>query len=679
MKKLGILSVLACAVLLAQADDVNVLEGVSVNGENSYVSRDDIELSSPTNLYKLEQSAHTSTEIFTQKEIEAYKAKDLFDLLNKATGVDLTYHGRRSPFNVSMRGSGNITYIIDGAILPPAVSRILYKIPMIAIEEIQIIRSATSLSLAPSIGIGASNSGSGVNIGFVVIRTKQPKKTQGILSAFYEKAVSQEGANGQSLYAGTTFGDTAGLHGSIGGAISRFDRPSNDTWFDGSDGETGMVNGSLKYGGFALNLMGYKDSGRLEMQRGVTHTGTLDKSKWYYDPLKTTILSLDASMAWSENHVTLFSVGHTDYKQYEHNEYFDATPPSTRDYEEKTAAYSLRHHARFGDTSLQLGTQYTKSEGEGANQSTPFNTYETSVLGFSAGVEQRFLDGDGVVDLGYRRDQKHINDSVAAKTQIQYTNNLDANNDVDLAPASIYALGGLYRLSPNYMISARYFYGDQGTSGDFDLKTQDGSALGDEKQKRFETTFDASFSKVLGTALTYFDTRIDNEKVATSTTYIVDGAEYYYYTQQNSRTKGIELTLKGTLATNTNYRFSYTRTLEQKVSPSSFEDNVGITIPRDNISALVSHVWDATTFNASLKKVSGYTSSQSPMGWSNADLGDYLRVDANIVHTFDLGSYKADLKLYGRNLTHDQYATKYTTGYYYDRGRTIGVEATLNF
>jgi len=290
-----------------------------------------------------------------------------------------------------------------------------------------------------------------------------------------------------------------------------------------------------------------------------------------------------------------------------------------------------------------------------------------------------FLDGDGVVDVGYRRDQKHINDSVAAKTQTQYTNNLDANNDVDLAPASIYALGGLYRLSPNYTISARYFYGDQGTSGDFDLKTQDGSALGDEKQKRFETTFDASFAKAFGAALTYFDTRIDHEKVATSTTYVVDGAEYYYYTQQNSRTKGIELTLKGTLATNTNYRFSYTRTLEQQVTPSSFSDNVGITIPRDNISALVSHVWDATTFNASLKKVSGYTSSQSPMGWSNADLGDYLRVDANIMHTLDLGSYKADLKLYGRNLTHDQYATKYTTGYYYDRGRTIGVEATLNF
>ena len=61
--------------------------------------------------------------------------KDIFDLLNKTTGLDFTYQGRKHPYFVNMRGGGNVTYILDGAILPQAANRILYKLPMAAIEE----------------------------------------------------------------------------------------------------------------------------------------------------------------------------------------------------------------------------------------------------------------------------------------------------------------------------------------------------------------------------------------------------------------------------------------------------------------------------------------------------------------------------------------------------------------
>ena len=106
----------------------------------------------------------------------------------------------------------------------------MYKLPMAAIEEIQVVKSSTTLTLAPSIEIGASNSGSGTNIGFIIIRTKQPKKTEGILSTFWEKAEGHPSANGQTIYAGTTFYDK-NYSGYIGGMLNRFDRPSNNDWF----------------------------------------------------------------------------------------------------------------------------------------------------------------------------------------------------------------------------------------------------------------------------------------------------------------------------------------------------------------------------------------------------------------------------------------------------------------
>lgn len=659
------------------AAETYALEPVNVNDTGTY-QRDDVALDSPTNLYKVEKSARFATEVITKEEIEAHQPKDIFDLLNKATGMDLTYHGRRSPFSLNMRGNGNITYIIDGAILPPSTSRILYKIPMLAIEEIQIVRSATALSIAPSINVGASNSGSGVNIAYVIIRTKEPKLTEGVLSAFYEKAVSQPGANGQSLYAGTRFGDKNAWNGYMGIMLSRFERKSKDTWFDGSDSQSGMFNGGIRNGGFALNFMAYKDSGRLEMQRGVKHDGTLDDSKWYYDPLKTTILSFDGSMLWNEHHVTLFSLADTKYQQNEHNENFASAAASTRDYKEKTRTYSLRHNARFGDTRVQLGTQYIEAEGVGSDLFNPYIHYDTSIKGASVSVEQSLLNGDLVVDAGYRWDQKTIENSTAAKSEALATPN--ANKGVDLSPASIVTLGGLYALNDRHAISARYFYGDQGVSGDFTMQTKDGSALDAEKQHRYEIALESKIAPYFHSLVTYFDTDIRNEKRATSDTYMLDDSEYYYYKQVDSRTKGVELTLKGTIADNTRYQFSWTRILSKETENyQNVEDEVGVVIPRDTFSLLLTHQWNEYRFNLSGKKAGAYTSSLSPMGLSYADLGDYTRIDLNIAKDFVFDRYVATAKIYGRNVTHDQYATKYTTGYYYDRGRTLGCELSISF
>lgn len=676
MKHLSLVAALLLTTTSLTAIEENVLEAIDVNSDLQ--QRDDLLLESPTNLYKIEKSTKANTQTLTQKEIQAYDPKDVIDLLNKATGIDLSYHGRRSPFDLKMRGSSNITYIVDGAILPPAASRMLYQFPLIAIEEIQIVRSATSLAIAPSINVGASNSGSGVNIGYIIIRTKQPEKTEGIISGFIEKAVDQPYANGESLYAGTRFGRPDSWNGYIGAMVSRFDRKSKESWFDGTNSDSGMLNGGVSNGKFNLNFMAYRDSGRLEMQRGVKLDGTLDNAKWYYDPLKTTLLSLDGNMIWSESQVTLFSMAHTAYEQNEHNENFANAIASTREYEEKTSTYSLRHNATFGDTTLRFGAQRVESEGVGADLYNPHKEYDTSIMGASASIEQSLLDGDLVLDAGYRWDQKHVKESSAATKSTPA--NANANHDVDLAPASIISVGALYNIFAMHNLSARYFYGDQGVSGDFTLETQDASQLDPEKQRRYEISLESNFDRSFNSLITYFDTDITNEKRATSNTYIVEGSEYYYYEQVNSHTKGIELTLKGQIAANTTYTFSWTRLLSQDTENyAGVTDEVGVVVPEDTFTGLVSHRWRDYFLNISGKKVSAYTSSQSPMGLSDADLGDYTRFDASVGKEFDYHGVHTNAKIYGRNLNNNHYATKYTTGYYFDRGRTIGLEVTLSF
>ncbi len=651
-----------------------LLVGIDVTAQ-SPSKREDLDPKSIKNPYRVESSALVGTEVFTRKEIEAYVARDVFELLNKAVGLNMTYQGRRSPFFLDQRGGGQLTYILDGSILPPSSNRILQKLPMADIEEIQIVRGSTSLTLAPTIALGPGNSGSGMNTGFVVIRTKHPAKTEGVLSAYAEKASSQHIATGESLYTGTRFGSPASfVSGYIAGGVAGYIRPSYDTWFDGQNAQSGIINGGFKAGKFTLDLTAYSDKGRLEMQRGVTYTGALDNSKWYYDPLTTSILSSDMKMEWSNNQITILSLFKNRYEQTEHNESFANATVSLRQYNEESSGYSLRHNAQFGNTLAQFGAQVTNSNGFGPNLSNPYNNFDTSIKGWSGSIEQKLFDGDVTVDAGYRRDVKHINlSSTSASSNL-------ANNNVDMAPAQVIALGGRWRVNDVYALSARYFQGDEGTSGDFALKTQNGTALHAEKQRRVELAIEASLANYFNPVLTWFDYKINNQKTASTSTYVDNGNTYYYYTEADAHRQGAECSIKGNLAATTVYSVSWTHVMTNSTTTNGVtSDGVGLSTPENYFTALLSHSWEKYRANLSVKQVSGWQTSASPVGILNADLGGYTSVDANIMRDFVFSGYKLTGTLYGRNLGNVHYATRYVTGYYPDRGRTIGVAMSMAF
>ena len=649
--------------------------------EDSSEQRQDLKPDSPTNLYRVETSARFGTEVFSKKEIQALKPNNVFDLLDKAAGVNLIYQGRRSPYIVEERGGGSFTYIIDGAVLPPSANRILYKFPVAAIEEMQVVRGATALTLGPSIPVGASNSGSGLNTGFVIIRTKQPQKTEGTLTASAEKA---EGGHpietSENLYVGTRFGiakegePVSPLQGYLAGLVSNMDRPSQESWFDGRSNTGGMASAGFSYGKFNLNLMAYKDSGSLEMQRGVATDGSLMNEKWWYDPLETELYTSDMALQWTANQTTLFNIFKVQYEQSEHDGTFSSSSTTLREFNEETSGFGLRHNARFGNTLIQAGWQLSNSQGFGPNLSSAYNRYDTTINGWSVSVEQKLFDERLVLDAGYRQDQKHIDYSSRSSASDA------ANNNVDMAPAKIYALGGRYRINEMFALNGRYYYGDQGTADNFSMRSLSG-ALDAEHQERIELALEAELTPWFCPTLTYFDIDTENAKSASNTTYTVGGETYYYYTQSDERRRGLELMIKGRILENTSYSFSWTRMLDAETTQNGItSDAIGLSTPENLFGLTLSHTWHPYRFNLSIKQVDQWTQTSSPKGTYNVDgIGDYTRIDANIQRDFLLGDTLLTATLFGRNLGDEQYSTRYVTGYYPDRGRTVGLELAWAF
>lgn len=634
--------------------------------------REDLDLSSITNIYRVEKSAQFGTEVFTREEIEKFNPADVNDLIEMAAGFNITYQGRRSPFFVSQRGGGSFTYIIDGAVLPPSVNRILYKIPVAAIEEMQIVRGSTSLTLGPSISIGSSSSGSGLNTGYIIIRTKQPKKTQAILSGSLEKYNGGHPiATNESLYLGTRIEKSSGNNGYIGILGSKMDKPSINKWFDGRSGEAGMVNTGLSAGKFNINLTAYKDSGSFEMQRSIGLDGTLSDMKWYYDSLKVQLLTTDMAMKWSPDQVTLLNLFKVEYDQHEWYKVFSTNTGSERGYEEETEGIGLRHNAQFGNTLIQVGGQMSNSKGLGGNLRSSYNKYDTTVTGWSVSAEHTLLDGKLSFDAGYREDTKHIDNSSTS------TSNDSANNNVDMAPSKILALGAHWQINDTYTFDGRYYRGNQGTTGDFDMRLEDDATPHREKLDRIEAAVAADYTTWFKPVLTWFDIDTKNKKSASSITYELDSGTYYYYTESDELRRGLELMVKGNILKTTSYSLSWTRMLDiESTSDGVTTDSVGKSKPENLYGLTISHKLDKYRINLSIRRVDSWEDSTS----ETDILGGYTRIDANIKRDFNFRDFLLSVAIFGRNLKDENYITMgRSSGYYLDRGRSIGMKFTLEY
>jgi iron complex outermembrane receptor protein len=638
--------------------------------------REDLKPDSFANPYRTPLSNRLGTENFTADDIKKMQPKDVFDLLDKATGISVTYQGRKNPFFVKERGGGTFTYIIDGAVIPTVTQRILQRIPLAAIEEFKIVRDSTALTLGPLVGIGASGGGDGLTTGYIIIRTKQPQGNDLSLAVADEKSPDQPNSHKESLFAGRRIGSPAGkdgMNGYIAGFLSDFSRPSLDTWFDGQSGHAQMAKAGFGNEKASLNLSSFEEKGRFEMQRGIAPgTNVLDSSMWYYDPAKTTVKTATSTINWNPDQVTLASAFGTRFTQIETDASFASATKSVSSYDEGTSGYSLRHKARFGSTNVNLGTQSTHSWATGSSGPTPNTRWGSTVRGYAATVEQALLEDRLSLDAGYRRDSKHVD---TTDTTVRM-------NNIDMPPATALSLGGRWAATSVYAVNARYFDGKQGSaSSNFSMLPTPGTALDPEKQRRKELAIEGKFSPTFSGTLTWFDVYIQNQKSQTSTAYTYNSAQYYYYTQSNNQRSGNELLIRGSLAPRTTYKASWTHMYRNISSNAS----VSKTNPNNLYDLSISHGWDVYTADFSIKRVDSFMGSNAagPTGTGtavNTMIGGYTRIDANLIRDFNWVGAAWSTTLYGRNLTNKHYYTQQgPTGLYPDRGRVLGIELRMDY
>jgi iron complex outermembrane receptor protein len=207
------------------------------------------------------------------------------------------------------------------------------------------------------------------------------------------------------------------------------------------------------------------------------------------------------------------------------------------------------------------------------------------------------------------------------------------------------------------------------------------SPLHAEKQERIEVGVEAAPVEWFKPAVNWFSIDTENGKTASTTTYVENGATYYYYTESDELRTGLEILAAGTIGKDFTYKLSWTHMLDgESTSNGVTTDAIGATTPENLFGLNLGYQWQALRANFSANQVDKWTSTSSPMGLSTVDgIGDYTRLDANIQYDFQISQTLLTATLFGRNLGDENYSTRYVTGYYPDRGRTIGLELSWAF
>lgn len=189
MKKTLLFSI-ACASLMAQQNFT--LEEQTVTA--SHIKQDELCYTAPI-------------EIYTDKDIQAAKSKNIYDFLNQETSV-ITSQAYGSPFSqrIDMRGYGiengyeNIVIVVNGRRMNNIdnVPQLLSSIPLDSIEKIEILK-----------GNGSVEYGDGSNAGVINIKTKayNGASIKGYAGNFNTRYLSAGAGYQDDMFSLSAFGD----------------------------------------------------------------------------------------------------------------------------------------------------------------------------------------------------------------------------------------------------------------------------------------------------------------------------------------------------------------------------------------------------------------------------------------------------------------------------------------
>lgn len=642
------------------------------------------------NPFRTPASSRAHTQTISREDIEQLRPSDIFDLLNNATGVIATQSSRKGFSGLNIRGDSNFRWIIDGAYLQPTMAaRIMKALPVSAIEEIKVVRGASTLTMGPMTG-SASPGGAPVD-GFVVIRTRKPAKDEG----HARLALESHDTTQAGVWAGKTFGQNAESgKGYVAGLLSYANTGSpNDKLDNGAaynvDRQTtsGLVKSGFQMGGWVVDAMLYQDDGEFQIANANSHgTGS---ASWRMNPSRTEMYVLSGSKAWDNTHTTLFNVSHTRSKQTFWTANNAAGPYSSVQNDNETSHINLRHNIDFDNTRLVLGGDYLHWDAPNGQQYYEGIQREEKTRGWFVQLEHKLFNNQVALDASYRRDRVQVVHGLdyytgGAQPPGGVNSPLITHNRT-LPAARFVSLGASWNILPHWRVLGRYGESSQATEG---LNPRPGVQLANDQQRKWEIGIEGQVASWLNPSLNYFRRTVNNEKSLDGYSYLANNGSTQTcrsgalpnsgslaprslsaltpcYNQADTLRAGVELALSGNLAERSAYRVGLTHFTSL--------DNTAAMTPRRVVDLSFSHSLGLYTLTGALKHVSRYKGSQTD---AQTYLGGYTRYDLGLGYDFKLSGTPVRATVYGRNLSNKKYETSNGVQ---DVGRVFGVEATLSF
>jgi iron complex outermembrane receptor protein len=641
------------------------------------------------NAFRTPESSTNHTQTITRDEIEQLRPRDVFELLNSASGVISTQGSRKGFSGLTIRGDSNFRWILDGAYLQPTMaSRILRSLPIMAIEEIKVVRGGSALTLGPMVG-SASPGGAPVD-GFVVIRTRKPAKAGAQVRLAAESNATAQAA----VWAGTTYGTDAGK-GYVAGVLShaKTDGPGDKldngaSYNTGSRSTGGMAKTGFESSGWIVDLMFYKDSGTFQIPNANSHGS--GQGSWYMDPSKTDIVSLSGSRTWNTQNVTLFSLSHGESKQTFWTANTAVGPYSFVQNDNDVTHFNVRHNFDMDKTRVVVGGDYMYWNAPNGQQYYEGIQREELTKGVFIQAEQRLFDDRLTLDASYRTDRVYILHGLDYYTggaqPFGGVNSPLKTTDKTLAPAVFSSLGASWQLTKDWKLAGRYSQGKQATDG---LNPVPKVTLSDDEQRKWEFGVEGLAAAWFNPSLNFFHREVKNEKALAGYTYVANNNSSQVcrggaipttgvtapkatsaltpcYSQADTTREGYELAVSGNLAQRSSYRASLTHF-------TALSNTAVATTPNDILDISFSHGVGVFTVTGAVKKVAAYRGSSTDLV---AYLGGYTRLDLGLGYDFKVGATPVRSTLYGRNLGNSRYETSNGVQ---DAGRMLGVELAASF
>ncbi len=622
----------------------------------------DLQKDHELNPYRVAPSSRLSVQTFSAADIETIKPIDIFDLLNHAVGVLTLYKGRKIPYSVRIRGDLYFAYIIDGVYLQSeSGARILQNIPVAAIEQVDVVRDSTALTLAPMVDFGRPSGAP--NDGYIVIRTKRPLKTEATVTAQGESYNTSAG----SIYGGAvndaTYISGFGSHYETDGRPDENMAKNSDSWMV----RTGYLGDSLR-----TEFSVFSDRTDEQIQAADPRQSTLGDQRWKINPSTTTFTALNSSYRWSD--VNLTNLVLSSYRLtatmidgstlpgvqanvFPNKEYIDSV--------------DLKHTIRVDDTFIRIGSQWMHW-----NTPTGASYYEgyprdERIIGYFATAEQGFLKRKLTADLALRQDERHIIKGVDHYYAYQLLFQLPTITDRTLPPDRFISAGLAYSPLPEWKINGRIYGADQG--GVESVPAIDNKTLHAEKQDKYELGLAYAGWEILRPAITFFHTHITNAKFPAMDVRATDGVTTSLWDETTVNRNGFELQAKGEfpfLRGNTTYTFGWT----YLIGDTTTED-YGRTSPRNTVAATVNYITGNWDYAISFSGVDRFSSNWKAIDQNAHPIGEYSRLDANVGYQFRIGSAKTHISLFGRNILDQRYETQLG---YRDVGALWGCEARVD-